>query len=652
MAFVPDPTWPSIVALGIEIWGPVNKAQSKRDEVRFGTNGSKKVIPSKHLWHDHESGERGGYIKLWDKARRGAPLPPRTDGLGKNGNGGRHTGVPPWEDIKETYPYPGTDVDPRLIEVVRTRSGKPRFRQRQQTGSGKWLWSVADIADHDRRIYRLAELRAAPKAERIWICAGEKDSDRLFNAGLTAVTNIGGEGKWRSDYAAEFRGRHCIALQDNDETGRKHCAELARSLHGVAASIKVLLLPGLRPKADVSDFLDAGHTLNELEKHADAAPEYVPTPGKPELPAIEWRDVRLADWKDRDPPDRLWVVPDWIPLLQVTGFYGVGGIGKTALLIQLLMASSKGLPFLGYQLTATGPVYGLFCEDTEAEIVRRAERIAAHYGMRLADFPDVHFASLVGVAETEFVTFDGAAMAPTDALRRFNKKIAELGAKLAVLDTIPDFFGGNEIVRREVSRFVRALDAISITHHCAVVFTAHPSVRGRKEGTLDSGSTGWEGKVRSRLSLHDPGEEGEEEDLRKTPAMPTDRRILTRQKANYARQGETIELVWREGVFTPGAVDPAQAAKRARGPGRNDACDAKFLELLAKVRKQGGHVHDASNVPSRYAPKVFAQMPSGVGFSVPEYTRAMRRLFDAGRLRLEPFGKPSDDKRRLAEVAL
>jgi putative DNA primase/helicase len=268
--FTPDPSWPSIVELAIELWG--EPTERRRDEVRFGSRGARRVRPSKNLWKDEESGEGGGYVQIWEKARHGVRLPPRTDTKGN----GKHTGVPPWEDIGPTYDYPGTDADPRLIQVVRTKSGKPRFRQRQPLGDGKWKWSVGDIADHNRRLYRLADLRAAPKNERTWVCSGEKDANRLHNAGLVAVTNIGGEGKWRSEYAEEFRDRHCIVLQDNDATGARHVADVARALHGVAASVRMLLLPNLPPKGDVSDFLDAGNTLNELDRLADEAPEYVP----------------------------------------------------------------------------------------------------------------------------------------------------------------------------------------------------------------------------------------------------------------------------------------------------------------------------------------------------------------------------------------
>ena len=100
----------------------------------------------------------------------------------------------------------------------------------------------------------------------------------------------------------------------------------------------------------------------------------------------------------------------------------------------------------------------------------------------------------------------------------------QLGARLATLDTAPDFFGGAEISRRDVTRFVRKLDAVSMTRSCSILFTAHPSVRGRASGSFDSGSTGWEAKVRARLSLHDPGDEDDDsdEDKRDRGRPPSD----------------------------------------------------------------------------------------------------------------------------------
>ena len=157
---------------------------------------------------------------------------------------------------------------------------------------------------------------------------------------------------------------------------------------------------------------------------------------------------------------------DWIPRGQVTGLYGVGGIHKTNLLIQLMLAKSEGLFIPRKTSWRTGPVYGLFCEDTREEIVRRASRIAkVVWGFNsLADFPDFHFASLVGVIDKEFAGFDagadGAHARGAGASRRDDRRGST--PRSSALDTLPHFYGGNEIVRRDVTQFVPNLKAVGI----------------------------------------------------------------------------------------------------------------------------------------------------------------------------------------------
>jgi putative DNA primase/helicase len=61
-------------------------------------------------------------------------------------------------------------------------------------------------------------------------------------------------------------------LADNDEPGRKHATNVAWKLTGIAATIRVLELPGLQPKADLSDWLAGGGTRDELLRLAAEAP--------------------------------------------------------------------------------------------------------------------------------------------------------------------------------------------------------------------------------------------------------------------------------------------------------------------------------------------------------------------------------------------
>jgi len=98
-----------------------------------------------------------------------------------------------------------------LFQVVSFR-GK-RFRQRRPDGKGGWIWDLEGVR---RVLYRLQELLAAHPDETIYIVEGEKDCDRLMNAGLVATTNPGGAGKWRAEYNEPLRGRAVVILSDND----------------------------------------------------------------------------------------------------------------------------------------------------------------------------------------------------------------------------------------------------------------------------------------------------------------------------------------------------------------------------------------------------------------------------------------------------
>lgn len=182
------------------------------------------------------------------------------DGGGHRGGGGgahRHGGDG-GGTIAATYGYRDENGE-LLYEVVRF---EPKdFRQRRPDGNGGWFPILGDVR---RVLYMLPELLAADPKAPVFICEGEKDVDRLRELGLVATTNAGGAGKWRAEYGEALRGRAVAILPDNDDPGRKHAAAVRLALEGVAASARVLDLPSLPAKGDVSDWLANGGTAAEL----------------------------------------------------------------------------------------------------------------------------------------------------------------------------------------------------------------------------------------------------------------------------------------------------------------------------------------------------------------------------------------------------
>ena len=125
--------------------------------------------------------------------------------------------------------------------------------------------------------YRLPDLLAAD-VRGVLVVEGEKDVDRAADIGIVATTCAMGAGKWRPEYNEHFRGRSVYIVPDNDKPGREHAQQVALSLHGIAKDIKVVELPGVPEKGDLSDWLDQGHTKAELGELVKAAPEWKPAP--------------------------------------------------------------------------------------------------------------------------------------------------------------------------------------------------------------------------------------------------------------------------------------------------------------------------------------------------------------------------------------
>jgi hypothetical protein len=174
--------------------------------------------------------------------------------------------------IAATYDY--VDADGRLLYQV-VRYQPKGFKQRRPDGNSGYIWNLDGV---ERLLYRLPEITKAIEGEEaIFICEGEKDCDNLAKMHLTATTNVGGAGKWRDEYSRTLRYARVVILSDKDDVGKKHTEQVALSLYNVAASIKIINLPDLPPKGDVSDWLQRGGTRDELLRLVESSAEWHPT---------------------------------------------------------------------------------------------------------------------------------------------------------------------------------------------------------------------------------------------------------------------------------------------------------------------------------------------------------------------------------------
>lgn len=214
--------------------------------------------------------------------------------------------------IDKTYDYKSED-NVLLYQVVRWIPKK--FTQRHpcprcEDGScgdkeckRGWIWHLKGIR---RVLYNLPIIvqtsTPAPgkKLKGIIVCEGEKDCDNLMEkCGVITTTNSEGAEKWHSEFNQFFRGRRVVILPDNDQKGQLHSLIVARNIKDIAEDIRIVHLPGLPEKGDVSDWLAFGGTREKLLELIEATPV--------------WKDGDTAApvQSSGAPPDATMLAPAW-----------------------------------------------------------------------------------------------------------------------------------------------------------------------------------------------------------------------------------------------------------------------------------------------------------------------------------------------------
>lgn len=180
-------------------------------------------------------------------------------------------GVP----IVAKYQYHDEDGTP-LFEVCRTAD--KQFPPRLPDGK----WGCGGLSE----LYRLPELldlREEFPDSPVFLCEGEKDTDRCWSVGLSPATCLrgGAAAKWKPEFTERLRGCHLVVFVDNDRAGEAFADRIAKGAYGSVASIKLIKFRELPEHGDVSDFFDGGGTVDELLDRIEKAAAWTPDDGPP-----------------------------------------------------------------------------------------------------------------------------------------------------------------------------------------------------------------------------------------------------------------------------------------------------------------------------------------------------------------------------------
>jgi hypothetical protein len=391
--------------------------------------------------HSH-AGDDWRDCKAYAREKLGfAPWEPPAREKSKHGNRQSQT---PRTKVAE-YVYRLEDGTPHL-KVVRyewMEGGERRksFPQYHWTGS-EW---VKEAPEGPKIPYRLPELLAAPIGP-VFVAEGEKDADALGRLGLIGTSASEGAGKWTSDLAKWFAGRTVYVLPDNDEKGRDHASKVAAHLHGAAREIRVVALPGLPEKGDVSDWIAADGKVEELLRLCEAAPLWAPECE----PAAEARDLEWFD--DLEPVlSSRYLIKGLLDVGAMSLVFGPPGSAKTFFVMDLAFHLAAGRQWRGRRIRRSAVLY--LAAEGGSGAANRIAALRVTYGAHSVPFAlrragldllqdDVDLQKVCALAREVMDRFPGLPL-------------------LIVVDTLSRAMaGGDENAAGDMTALIRNLDTI------------------------------------------------------------------------------------------------------------------------------------------------------------------------------------------------
>lgn len=368
---------PMMGAVAVELLGEPNRRLSKKNELRFGSHGSLSIRTDKGTFYDNEAEVGGGVLDLIARetgATGGAAIDwlrdhgfhvedderPAKQARKPNGDHREPERRERPEGVLEAeYTYTDAAGKPVLI-VERFRLPEPERKTfRQRLPSGKRSVKGAPVVP-----YNLPNvLEAIKRGEPVFVVEGEKDVENMRDLlQLVATCNAGGAGKWTEAHAKALAGADLVWLPDNDDAGRSHVANGALLTKPFAARQRVLDLPDLDEKGDVSDWIERGGDRPELDALLrDRSRIWTPEPPKSKFGAIMFQ--HLDDYQD---DEHAFIIDDFFTVCDVSGIAGPSGSGKSFLAIHAGMLVSyaalagrmgwKELDFFGRRIIEGGLV--------------------------------------------------------------------------------------------------------------------------------------------------------------------------------------------------------------------------------------------------------------------------------------------------------
>jgi RecA-family ATPase len=452
---------------------------------------------------------------------------------------------------------------------------------------------------------------------------------------------------------------------------RRMCADFISSLH---PELCVLLPDELRAKFEAA--IAAGKTpkvvyARHIGWHVRSFENNGPNPAsnsqaeaseqKPKAEKIS-APFTLRPFVPFDPaslPPRQWLYGRHYQRRTVSGTVAPGGFGKTTLCMVEAVAMATCRNLLGEQPEQRLRVWYHNGEDSLQELNRRLAAICQHFHIPQEELRDWFFMTSGNEVPLRVAKGYSNLVIDTRLIKHITEAIGDNQIDAATLDPLVTLHGVPENDTGKMDTVVRIFASITDTQDCAIELSHHT----RK---LLAGST-------ADYAVDDMRGAGSMKDAMRavrmlnlmTKADAESTGIPERERPSYFRVDRVkannappaSAAIWRRfvnvdlpngdevGVVVPWEF-PGQGAPSPEKAAAEQKAEETFLRLLDRFVLEDRNVSDHG---PRAAPTVFAKEAEAKGAKLGKaaLADAMRRLFAAGRIRMETYGRASRESRRI-----
>jgi hypothetical protein len=287
----------------------------------------------------------------------------------------------------------------------------------------------------------LYNLPAIKDSEYTYFVEGEKDVESLSKLNLPATTTPGGSSaleKLESEHSilAPLTGKSVFILPDNDSSGRKYAEMAARLLYGKAKEIRIVNLPDLPERGDVTDFVikEGEHAKARLIEEIAITPVWSPPKSY----------FTLQDMLSIPDENHIPVIEGIMPHNSHILIAGESGVGKSILRLELTLRLAMGWDWLGFKIPKARSIAIFQYENSEHTEKFRIKKMLAGLGTSVEAVADrIKYAP----REPRFnLTLKGDRV-------KLLEKVKALGCEVIVYDCLSNIHSSKEndnILMREV----------------------------------------------------------------------------------------------------------------------------------------------------------------------------------------------------------